>query len=98
MYKKKIFNASLYHELNFGNCPDKQHSHSTKIKLTGKGNLESFFIDPIIPCDTDSIENFLDIIFNECKNAEIILASAEIFIEDLGVSYIKFFNVEDSTN
>lgn len=97
MFKKKAYTAALFHDLNFGFCPDKQHSHSSKIEITGVGDFESFFIDSIIPCDTNSIESFLDIINQECKNAKINLVSAELYLEDTGVHYIKFFNTENNS-
>lgn len=89
--QKRKFNTAILHSLSFGWCPDKTHSHSATLEISSSDELGNFFIDAIIPCDTDSIDEFFNILFNECKESNIVLKTAELYIADKELSYVKIF-------
>jgi hypothetical protein len=77
--------------LNFGFCPDKTHSHSATLEISSTDEIGNFFIDAIIPCDTDSVDEFFNILFNECADNKISLKTAELYLADKELSYIKIY-------
>lgn len=91
LIQKRKYSTAILHSLNFGWCPDKEHSHSATLEITSSDDIGNFFIDAIIPCDTDSVDEFLNILYNECAENGITLKTAELYLADKELSFIKLF-------
>lgn len=91
LFQKKKFNTSIFHKGNFSDCPAKEHCHSATIEISSANDLSNFFIDAIVPCETDSITEFLKLLYNECLASGITLKSAELYLQDKQVAYVELF-------